>query len=566
MRKEAYKRYDHWLKSDYYDEATKVELLRIKGQPEEIEARFSSDLKFGTAGMRGKIGAGTNRLNRYTIRAATQGLADFLLATYGEEAQKRGVAIAYDTRHFSESFAKETALVLAKNGFRAYLFVQATSTPELSFAVTFLKAIGGVVITASHNSKAYNGYKVYDQTGCQLLPALSSDLSKAVHRVSDEAEIWPLSWEEALSLHLIKVLEDEVKGAFIQKVLAQALLKCDYDQAKENLCIVYTPLHGTGAKPVCQVLAAAGFSQVHRVEAQMEADGNFPTVEVPNPEDVRALDLALEMAKIQHADLVMATDPDCDRIAIAIPWGSEYLPLTGNQTGALLCAFILARYQEKGRLNEASVLIKTIVTSELGAEIAQKYGVKVINTLTGFKYIGDEINQLANPDKDFIIGYEESCGYLIGDHTRDKDAVVTALILAEMSAYYKRQGIGLGEALERLYDEYGYYLDLQESITKDGSNGKQEIEQIMAHLRKNQWDHWGKLPIVAIKDYALGIDGLPKENGMKFFLSDGAWIAVRPSGTEPKIKFYYSVKGNSTQDAKEKLAYIQSMRDKMIFG
>lgn len=547
-------RYQQWLDYEQLEPELREELESIKENETEIRDRFYQDLTFGTGGLRGIMGAGTNRLNVYTVQRATAGLALYLLSVYGRDAMQRGVVIAYDSRTNSQLFARETALTLNAFGIRAYVFEQLAPTPELSFAVNYRQAVAGVVITASHNPKEYNGYKVYNEYGCQITGQMAEAILEKIDLYQELNQLpVVLRYEDACRQDLYHEIGMEYHQAFQKAVLQQALLQ---DAAmKENLNVVYTPLHGTGLSPVTAVLDKDGFTQIHVLESQKEPDGAFSTVRSPNPEEKDALQLAIAYAQQIGADLVLGTDPDCDRVGIAVRGGDGYVLLTGNQTGALLADYVLSQKT----LGEKSVLIKTIVTSELGADIAQAHGVQVMNVLTGFKYIGEKmIGFEKQHDHEFVMGYEESYGYLVGSHAKDKDAVVASMLICEMAAYQKAQGKTLLQRLEELYQQYGYYKEALDSFTLPGADGQQRIADIMTDLRAQKPAEIGGQTVAEIKDYQNGLDGLPEANVLKYLFADGGWIAVRPSGTEPKIKFYYSLKGNSMAEAE---ARVEKLRE-----
>lgn len=546
-------RYQQWCEFGQLEPGLRQELEQIRENDKEIYERFYQDLTFGTGGLRGMMGAGTNRMNIYTVQRATAGLALYLLSAYGLEAMQRGVVIAYDSRKNSQLFALETALTLNSFGIRAYVFDRLTPTPELSFAVIYRQAVAGVVITASHNPKEYNGYKVYNEYGCQIVSEAAEAILEKINQYQtlDQLPLL-LSYTDACKQDLYHEIGAEYHQAFQQAVLKQALLHDS--KAKENLNVVYTPLHGTGLLPVTAVLDKDGFTQIHVLESQKEPDGAFSTVRSPNPEEKDALQLAIAYAQQMGADLVLGTDPDSDRVGIAVSNGSEFTLLTGNQTGALLADYVLGQTT----LDEKSVVIKTIVTSELGADIAEAHGVAVMNVLTGFKYIGEKMIGFAkNHDYHFIMGYEESYGYLVGEHARDKDAVVASMLICEMAAYQKAQGKTLLQRLEELYQQYGYYKEALDSFTLPGSDGQQRIAQIMTELRAQQPQQIGGQAIAEIKDYQHGLDNLPKANVLKYLFADGGWMAVRPSGTEPKIKFYYSLRGETMEVAEKRVKALQ---------
>ncbi len=547
-------RYRQWLDYEALEPEMRAELEAIKDNEEEIRDRFCQELTFGTAGLRGKMGVGTNRMNVYTVQRATSGLALYLLSTYGREAMQRGVVIAYDNRENSELFAKEAALTLNGFGIRTYVFDRLAPTPELSFAVKYRQSIAGIVITASHNPKEYNGYKVYNEHGCQITGEMAEAILEKIDIYQELAALpVQMAYENAKSMDLYHEIGNAYHQVFQKAVLEQALLTDA--AAKENLNIVYTPLHGTGLGNVTAVLDKDGFSQVHVLESQKEPDTQFSTVQSPNPEDKEALALAIAYAQELNADIVLGTDPDCDRVGIAVKNGDDYTLLTGNQTGALLVDYVLSQKQ----LDDKSVVIKTIVTSELGADIAKARGAEVLNVLTGFKYIGEKmIGFEETRDHNFVMGYEESYGYLVGSHAKDKDAVVAAMLICEMAAYQKAQGRTLLDRLEELYQQYGYYKDVVDSFTLPGVDGQERIADIMDSLRAADASVFGGLTVAERKDYAEGVDELPKANVLKYFFADGGWMAVRPSGTEPKIKFYYSVKGESMKAAEDKVESLRS--------
>lgn len=541
--------YEDWLR--WADEDTKRELADVTDE-KEIEDRFYKDLAFGTAGLRGIMGAGTNRMNAYTVGRATKGLADYLHGRY-PDGIGRGVVIAYDSRLHSRDFALEAAHVLCAAGIPVRLFRELEPIPVLSFAVKHYGALAGIVITASHNPKEYNGYKVYGPDGGQLVPRDADRLTACVHAVTDLSRIPKTGGERLLTW-----LGEETVDAFLDAVFRQSVYQGD----PPPLSIVYTPLHGSGNKPVRAALARAGFTDVHVVKEQEAPDGNFPTVRSPNPEDSAALSLGIREAEACGADIVIGTDPDSDRIGSAVRDGDRFVLISGNQMGALLVNFLLT--MRKDRLTPASTIIKTIVTGELGADIARKHGVQVEETLTGFKYIGEKISAYeSDPAHEFLMGYEESYGYLVGTHAQDKDAVVSAMLICEMAAWYRAQGTTLVGGLRRLYAEYGYRLDRTVSYTLAGKEGQEAIARIMERLRGEDVRRF--LPDVdRVLDYEEGIGGLPKENVLKFLLADGSWMAVRPSGTEPKIKFYYSLAGKDEEEAAARFASYRAAWEKEL--
>lgn len=539
-------RYNEWL---LFDDDTKQELLKITDE-KEIEDRFYKDLAFGTGGMRGIMGAGPNRMNRYTISRATLGLANYLSDF---PTPQKSVVIAYDSRNNSEDFAKCAAEVLAVKGITVYLFDKITPTPVLSFAVRHLGCIAGIVITASHNPKEYNGYKVYDENGCQLVPSLADKVIARVQEITDYRAVPRLDFEVALQSGMIQMVGDEVLDAFLDAVKTQAL----YTEPSK-LKIVYTPLHGTGNIPVRRILKDYSVSVV---KEQAVPDGDFSTVRSPNPEEKDALNLAIEQAKTEAADLVLGTDPDCDRVGIAVRHNGDYVLLTGNQVGALLADFVL-RFKADTR-NEKSTLVKTIVTNDLGANIGRKYGLQIVETLTGFKYIGDQINRYEKTgEKEFVMGYEESYGYLVGTHARDKDAVVASMLICEMTAYHKNNGKTLVDALEEIYKEYGYYLDALDSFVLQGIDGVQKMNAVLDALRARGASAFPD--VETVQDFSEGIGDLPKENVLKYLFRNGSWLAVRPSGTEPKLKVYYSVRGESHEAAAEQLSALREQMKAVV--
>lgn len=534
--------YEFWKNDPFFDKETRAELAAITDE-KEIKERFYRELEFGTGGLRGIIGAGSNRINKYNVRRATTGFARFLLEKYGEDAKRRGIAVAFDCRKYSRDFARETALTMAAFGIKVYLYTILSATPLLSFTVRRLNCVGGVVITASHNPAEYNGYKAYDETGCQLLPDDADNVISKVGAV-DIRSTEVMDFDKAKAEGLIIEIGEDILDEFLHAVEKQSH---PLDAAaKEALKIVYTPLHGAGNRPVRELLRRQGYTGVSVVEEQCVEDGNFPTVEYPNPEERSALEMGMALADRLGADLVLATDPDCDREGIAVRHKGSMVLLTGNQTGSLLVDYVIKR--RKDRLRPETTMIKTIVTGELGADIARKNGVQVMSTLTGFKFIGSIMNGFDRDGKnEFIFGYEESYGVLIGTHARDKDAVVGSLLICEMAAWYKAQGKTLVDVLDGLYAELGYYNDVTTSYTLKGMDGAEKIKGISAHLRELGT---GLMEgIIEIKDYKDGCDGLPKSDVIKYFFADGSWMAVRPSGTEPKIKIYYGVKRATKEEA-----------------
>ena len=541
-------KYQQWLG---FDEDTKAELLAITDE-KEIEDRFYKDLEFGTGGLRGIMGAGANRMNKYTVSKATQGLADYLKAEFDGE---KSVAIAHDSRNNSRQFAIYAAEVLCANGIKVYLYDTLMPTPVLSFTVRYLGCTAGAVVTASHNPKEYNGYKIYDETGCQLCPDQANKVIGYVNAIEDLKAVPHMNLEEAAKKGLYQPIGAEVLDAFLKEVKKQSL----YEEPSD-IKIVYTPLHGTGNIPVRKILEGMNISVVKEQELP---DGNFSTVRSPNPEEKDALTLALKQAEREDADLVFGTDPDCDRIGAGVKHDGKYVLITGNQMGALLVNFVLN--MKKASLNGKSTLVKTIVTSELGANIARSFGLQVAETLTGFKYIGDQINRYEKSgDREFVIGYEESYGYLVGTHERDKDAVVSSMLVCQMAAYYYNQGKTLIDALNDIYDEYGYYLDSLDTFVLKGIEGAQKIQSLMTEFRENGSKFFDG--IKEVYDFSKGIADLPKENVLKYIFEDGSWLAIRPSGTEPKLKVYYSIQDKSRENAHARLDALKAHLHEIING
>ena len=538
-------KYQKWL--SFADEATKAELISIENNEKEIEDRFYKDLAFGTGGLRGVMGAGSNRMNKYTVGKATLGLANYLKSKYSGEIK---VALAYDSRNNSAYFAKVSAEIFANCGLKVFLYDTLVPVPVLSFTTAYLGCNAGVMITASHNPKEYNGYKVYDNRGCQFC---TEDAKNAIGFINQIEDFTSIPFGNA-SKENITMIGEETLSAYLAEVKKQSLF-----EEKSDLKIVYTPLHGTGNIPVRRMLEGL---DVTVVKEQELPDGNFSTVRSPNPEEKDALTIAIEKAKEIGADLVLGTDPDCDRVGIAVKADNgEYVLFTGNQTGALLVKFVLE--MKKSTLNPKSTLVKTIVTSELGANIGRKYGLIIEETLTGFKYIGDKINKYEDSgEQEFVIGYEESYGYLVGTHARDKDAVVSAMLICQMAAWYKNQGKTLIDGMNEIYAEYGYYLDSLDPFVLKGKDGAEKIQSLMTYFREN-----GTALFYFFKkiiDFSAGVGDLPKENVLKFIWNDGSWMAVRPSGTEPKIKVYYSVQDASRENAEKRLADIRKIIGNII--
>ncbi len=570
------KLYEEWLTSPCFDEATKAELKAIADDENEIKERFYTELEFGTAGLRGVIGAGLNRMNIYTVRKATQGLANYIAKVGGKE---KGVAIAFDSRRMSPEFANEAALCLAANGIKAYRFESLRPTPELSFAVRKLGCIAGINITASHNPPEYNGYKVYWEDGAQITPPHDKGIMEEVKAITDFGTLKTMDKEEAEKAGLYEIIGAAIDDAYIAELKKQVKNQAAIDAMQKDIKIVYTPLHGTGNIPARRVLKELGFENVYVVPEQELPDGEFPTVSYPNPEAAEAFELALKLAKEKDADLVLATDPDADRLGVYVKdtKSGEYITLTGNMSGCLLAEYTISQIKEQQGLPEDGALIKTIVTTNLADAIAKYYNVRLIEVLTGFKYIGQQILGFEQSGKGtYLFGFEESYGCLIGTHARDKDAIVATMALCEAAAYYKQKGMTLWDAMIAMYERYGYYKDDVKSITLKGIEGLAKIQQIMDTLRNNTPSEIGPYKVLSARDYKLDTKkdmvtgevtttGLPSSNVLYYDLTDDAWLCVRPSGTEPKIKLYYGVKGTSLEDAAAKSAelgkYAQTLLD-----
>ena len=555
--------YEQWLSNPYFDDATKEELKNIAEDDNEIKERFYMDLEFGTAGLRGIIGAGTNRMNIYVVRRATQGLANYIAKV---DKKSQGVAIAYDSRHMSPEFAEEAALCLAANGIKAYIFESLRPTPELSFAVRHLGCAAGINVTASHNPPEYNGYKVYWEDGAQITPPHDSGIMGEVKSISDWNTVKTMDKAEAEKAGLFQVIGKEVDDAYMAELKKQVLHMDAIEAEGKNLKIVYTPLHGTGNIPARRILKELGFENVYVVKEQELPDGDFPTVSYPNPEAAEAFELGLKLAKEVDADLVLATDPDADRLGVRVKdKNGEYHDLTGNMSGCLLANYEISQKKAiNGSLPEDGALIKTIVTTNLADAIAKGYGVKLIEVLTGFKFIGQQILGFEQSGKgSYLFGFEESYGCLIGTYARDKDAIVATMALCEAAAYYKTQGKTLWDAMIEMYEQFGYYKDAIQSVTMKGIEGLQKIQEIMNSLRQNPPAEFAGHKVTAVRDYkadtitdvatgAVKPTGLQNSNVLYYELTDDAWVCVRPSGTEPKVKFYYGVKGTSLEDADKK--------------
>lgn len=565
--------YDEWLTSPCFDEATKAELRGIS--EEEKKDRFYTELEFGTAGLRGVIGAGLNRMNIYTVRKATQGLANYIIKA-GE--QKKGVAIAYDSRRMSPEFAKEAALCLAANGIKAYLFESLRPTPELSFAVRKLGCIAGINITASHNPPEYNGYKVYWEDGAQITPPHDKGIMAEVKAITDFSTLKTMQEDNARVANLFEIIGGAIDDAYIAELKKQVKNQDAIDEMQDQLTIVYTPLHGTGNVPARRVLKELGFTHVYVVPEQELPDGEFPTVSYPNPEAAEAFELALKLAKEKDADLVLATDPDADRLGVYVKdtKSGEYITLTGNMSGCLLADYEISQKKETKGLPADGKLIKTIVTSNLADAIAEYYGVDLIEVLTGFKYIGQQILGFETTGKgEYLFGFEESYGCLIGTHARDKDAIVATMALCEAAAYYKTKNMTLWDAMLAMYERYGYYKDGVKAVTMKGIEGLEKIQEIMNELRTNPPKEFCGYKVESFRDYQADTitdiasgevkpTGLPKSNVLYFDMSDKVWMCIRPSGTEPKIKFYFGVVGESLEDADKKSEEMAKAVDALV--
>ncbi len=577
--KDYKKIYEEWLANPYFDEATKEELRAIADDENEIKERFYMDLEFGTAGLRGIIGAGINRMNIYVVRRATQGLANYIIKQGGAS---KGVAIAYDSRRMSPEFADEAARTLAANGIMAYKFESLRPTPELSFAVRELGCIAGINVTASHNPPEYNGYKVYWEDGAQFTPPHDKGVTEEVLAIEDLSSVKTMTASDAKAAGLYKVIGAEIDDKYIANVKAQVVNQEAIDKMQDSIKIVYTPLHGTGNIPVRRVLKEIGFEHVYVVPQQELPDGEFPTVSYPNPEAAEAFTLGLGMAKELDADLVLATDPDADRLGVYVKdsKSGQYIPLTGNMSGSLLCEYVLSQKAAKNQIPEDGEVVKSIVTTNLVDAVAAGYDCKLVECLTGFKWIGQQILKEENTGKGhYMFGLEESYGCLIGTYARDKDAVSASVALCEAAAYYKTKGMTLWDAMVAMYEKYGYYKDAVQSIGLKGIEGLAKIKNIMDTLRNNTPVEVGGYKVVSARDYQLDTikdmatgevksTGLPASNVLYYDMNDGAWMCVRPSGTEPKIKFYYGIKGTSMENADAKSAEfgkaVQAMVDGMM--
>lgn len=571
--------YMQWLESDYMDEATKEELRQIAGDEKEIEERFYTELEFGTAGLRGIIGAGCNRMNEYTVRKATQGLANYILKVGGQD---RGVAIAYDSRHMSPEFADVAALCLAANGIKAYVFESLRPTPELSYAVRKLHTIAGINITASHNPPEYNGYKVYWEDGAQITPPHDSGIMNEVKAISDYAVCKKMDKDAAIAAGLYQTIGADIDDPYIEELKKLVVHQDAIDAVGSQIKVVYTPLHGTGNIPVRRVLKELGFTNVYVVPEQELPDGDFPTVSYPNPEAKEAFTLGLALAKKVDADLVLATDPDADRLGVYVKDAKtgEYHPLTGNMSGCLIGDYLIGQKKELQGLPEDGVFVRSIVSTNMADAIADYYGIELVEVLTGFKFIGQKILEMEKTGKGtYLFGMEESYGCLTGTYARDKDAVVASMALCEAAAYYKTKNMTLWDAMIDMYERYGYYQDGITAITLKGIEGLEKIGQIMNTLRAEAPKEIGAYQVTAVRDYkndtitdiatgAVRPTGLPSSNVLYYELTDDAWVCVRPSGTEPKVKFYFGIKGSSLADADAKAeamkAAVNAVVEKML--
>lgn len=559
--------YNEWCNNPYFSEETRAELKSIAGNDKEIEDRFFKDLEFGTGGLRGVIGNGTNRMNVYTVRKATQGLANFIIK---EGAQDKGVAIAYDSRRMSPEFADEAALCLNANGIKAYVFPSLRPTPELSFAVRDRGCVAGIVVTASHNPPEYNGYKVYWEDGAQITAPKDKQIITEVNAITDYNVVKTMDKDEAVAKGLYIVIGEDLDDRYIAALKSQVINPDVIKEMGDSLVAVYTPLHGTGNLPARRVLKEVGFNNIIVVPEQEKPDGNFPTVGYPNPEDPKAFALALALGKEKNADLVLATDPDADRLGVYAKDSKtgEYMSFTGNMSGMLIAEYILSQKKEKGLIPSNGALVKTIVSTNLADVVAKEYNLKLIEVLTGFKYIGEQIKWFEEQNTyEYMFGFEESYGCLVGTHARDKDAIVAVLMLCEAAAYYKKQGLTLWDQMLNIYEKYGYFKETLVSIEKKGVSGIAEIKAMLEKLRSNPPKTIGGYKVLAVRDYDSNVityadgttseTGLPKSNVLYYELEDNAWCCARPSGTEPKVKFYMGVKGSSFEDAQNKLEFLK---------
>lgn len=568
-------KYNEWCNNANIDEKTKKELESIKGNEEEIQDRFYKELEFGTAGLRGIIGAGTNRMNKYTVTKATQGLANYIIKN---GAQDRGVAIAYDSRHMSVEFSEEAALCLNANGIKTYIFESLRPTPELSFAIRELKCIAGIVVTASHNPPKYNGYKVYWEDGAQITFPKDKEIINEVNSILDCTTAKTMSKEEAIEKGLYNVIGKEIDDKYIAELKKLVVNQDIINEVQKDLKIVYTPLHGTGNIPARRILKEIGFENVYVVPEQELPDGDFPTVSYPNPEDPKAFTLALKLAKEVDADIVIANDPDADRLGCYVKdtKTGEYIAFNGNMTGAILAEYVISEKKKNGVLPSNAAMVKSIVSSNMVDVIAKEYNVKLFEVLTGFKYIGEKIKEFEHSkDFEYVFGYEESYGYLVGTHARDKDGIVATMALCEAAAVYKKEGLTLWDKMLELYEKYGYFKEGIITVTLEGADGAEQIKAIMEKMRNSKVTSFGNYKIEAIRDYSTGKvqnlvtgeeyeTGLPKSNVLYYELENNEWCCIRPSGTEPKIKLYMGVRGTSMANAEEKLEELKTEMGKIV--
>ena len=564
-------KYEEWLNNPSFGEEIKKDLESIKNNEKEIEDRFYKDLEFGTAGLRGVIGYGTNRMNKYTVGKATLGLAEYIIKNNG---QNRGVAIAYDCRHMSKEFSEEAALILNSKGIKTYIFEELAPTPELSFAVRELKCISGIVITASHNPPEYNGYKVYWEDGAQIISPIDEGIINEVNKITDYSKITTMNKQEAIQKGLYNIIGKEIDDRYIEEIKKNILNPEAIKEQAEKLKIVYTPLHGTGGKLVTRVLSELGFKKVYTVEEQMKPNGNFPTVEYPNPEDPKAFKLAIELAKKVEADIILANDPDSDREGMFVRDNNgEYARFNGNMTSLLIAEYIFSQMKEKYIMPEQGAMIKTIVSSNLAEAIAKEYKLKLFKTLTGFKHMAKIMRENENDNKyKILFSYEESFGCIIGTHVRDKDGIVAIMSLCELAAFYKNKGISIYEQMQNIYQKYGYYLEDQYTITIKGAEGAIKIKETMEKIRRNPPKQIGKYNIISIYDYEQmkyrnlktgeeKATELPKSNVLYYELENENWCCIRPSGTEPKIKMYFGIKSDDNETVQKEL---EELKDAMI--
>ena len=566
-------KYEEWCNNPIFDEETKKELLAMKNDETEKKDSFYKDLEFGTAGLRGIVGVGTNRMNKYTVGKATQGLAQYIVK---KGKQDRGVAIAYDSRHMSTEFSNQAALILNANGVKTYIFESLRPTPELSFAVRKLGCISGIVVTASHNPPKYNGYKVYWEDGSQITEPIDNEIIAEVNSINDFSKIKTITKEEAIEKGLYNIISLELDDMYLDELQKNTLNPEDIKKAADDLKIVYTPLHGTGGKLVKKLLERQGYKNVYIVKEQEEPNGDFPTVSYPNPEDPKAFEYAIKLAKEVGADIVLANDPDADRIGLQVKDSKtgEYVVFNGNMIGLTIAEYLISQKKEKGMLPKNPALIKTIVSSNMTDRICEYYGVELFLALTGFKNIAARIRQFeASNSNTHIMGYEESYGCLIGTHARDKDGLIAVMMLCEIAAYYKNRGLTLWDVIQKMYEKYGYYKEDQISVVLEGADGAVKIQEMMKNMRNNPPEELGKYKVLKIMDCSSGIEkdimtgeetkiDLPKSNVLRYTLENDCWCAVRPSGTEPKIKFYMGVRGDSLEGAEKDLKdLIEAMRE-----